>query len=174
MPLQIGYLDPNGHPRLKIRVTGTHPTAEATIEAMIDTGFTGFLMLPLVNALPLGLALFGTADFSLADDRVVTNFVAAGKVTVLHPESAPPEWVTESVEGAIVLGGGGALLGMEFIRKLDKLLLVGQGVMLIDNAEVLALAKRAAEAAEAGKGPMPPADTPGSPSKMDQSAKAVH
>src|ERR1035438_4514014 len=76
MSIQIGYLDDNGHPRITIRVSGTHPTASAVVEAMIDTGFTGFLMLPIAQALPLGLALYGTGNYTLADGSSVTNFLA--------------------------------------------------------------------------------------------------
>lgn len=38
----IGYLDDNGHPRVTIRITGTHPSAFADVDAMVDTGFTVF------------------------------------------------------------------------------------------------------------------------------------
>ena len=151
MSIQIGYLDDNGHPRLTIRVSGTHPTASAVVEAMIDTGFTGFLMLPIAQALPLGLALYGTGNYTLADGSSVTNFLAQGPVTVLTPTVVPVIGVSttpptpappaealpqETVNGIVVLGGDGALLGMEFIRSLDKLLLVGNVVMLVDNSMV--------------------------------------
>ena len=139
-PLLIGYLDGNGHPKLTIRVSGTHPTAYADMEAMIDTGFTGFLMLPLVQALPLGLPLYGTANYTLANGQTVTNFVAEGTVTILPPSQVPtgeelpvPSTFTETVRGAVVLGGDDALLGMEFIRGLDKLLIVGKIVALINQ-----------------------------------------
>src|ERR1039458_1600308 len=89
MSIQIGYLDSNGHPRLTVRVSGTHPTAHAVIEAMVDTGFTGFLMLPIAQALPLGLALYGTGNYTLADGSSVTNFLAQGPVTVLTPTVVP-------------------------------------------------------------------------------------
>jgi hypothetical protein len=152
MSIQIGYLDNNGHPRLTIRVSGTHPTASAVVEAMIDTGFTGFLMLPIAEALPLGLALYGTGNYTLADGSSVSNFLAQGTVTVLAPTVVPATAATgiasslptppseaiqpETVDGIIVLGGDGALLRMEFIRSLDKLLLVGSVVMLVDNSMV--------------------------------------
>lgn len=148
MSVQIGYLDSNGHPKLTIRVSGTHPTADAVVEAMIDTGFTGFLMLPIAQALPLGLALYGTGNYTLADGSMVTNFLAEGTVTIMPPTVSPiPPSSTlgpptlaglqpESVQGTIVLGGDSALLGMEFIRGLDKLLLVGKVVILVDNSTI--------------------------------------
>lgn len=85
MPLQLGYLDCNGHPRLKIKVSGTNPNIVAEIDAMIDTGFTGFLMLPLAQALPLGLVLYGTGDYTIADGSTVTNFLGKGTVTIVPP-----------------------------------------------------------------------------------------
>lgn len=88
MSALTGYFDANGHPTLTIRVAGTHPTTCLDIDALIDTGLTGFLMLPLLSALPPGLALYGTADYTLADGSSVTNFVAEGTITV--PATTPP------------------------------------------------------------------------------------
>jgi predicted aspartyl protease len=143
MPTQIGYIDQRGHPRLTIRVEGTNPSASADVEAMIDTGFTGFLMLPLAVALPLGLALYGTGDYTLADGTPVTQFLAQGKVTVLAPSQptligAVPTSLSEleTTEGMIVLGGDGALVGMEFIRSLKKWLIVGRMVALFDEPAI--------------------------------------
>jgi hypothetical protein len=139
MSLQVGYLDEQGHPTLAIRVTGTNPTAHLDVEAMIDTGFTGFLQLPVALALPLGLVLWAESEFCLADGSTVTWFMAKGSVA---PRSAPDSRAdaqgspAQSVEGLIVLGGDGALLGMDFLRGLDKWLLVGRSVFLIDDSEL--------------------------------------
>lgn len=81
MSIQVGYIDNDGHPKLRIQVEGTNPGVSTNIEAMIDTGFTGFLMLPISLALPLGLVLMGTGDYSLAGGTLITNFLAKGKVT---------------------------------------------------------------------------------------------
>jgi hypothetical protein len=98
-------------------------------------------MLPIAQALPLGLVLVGTGDYELADGNTVTNFLAKGKVTVQLPSNLsanppPPPFPPiepETVEGLIVLGGTGPILGMEFLRSLNKLLAVGVLVALIDN-----------------------------------------
>jgi hypothetical protein len=156
MPTQTGFLDANGHPRLKIIVTGTNAPASVEVEALIDTGFTGFLMLPLAQALPLGLVLYGTGDYTLADGSRVTNFLAKGSVKIPIPAAVavrppPPfELATqpESAEGIIVLAGTGALLGMEFLRALNKLLLVGSVVVLVDQAAIPGMPP-AAQAAQA-------------------------
>jgi predicted aspartyl protease len=74
MSMQMGYLDRNGHPRVTIHVRGTHPTEFIEIDVLLDTGFAGFLMLPITPALPLGLALYGTGDYSLADGSPITHY----------------------------------------------------------------------------------------------------
>jgi predicted aspartyl protease len=129
----IGFLDGNGHPRVTIRVSGTHPTAFTEVDAMIDTGFTGFLMLPIALALPLGLALYGTGDYILADGSPISCFLAEGTVGI-QAASHPP--VLEPVTGVVVLAGEDALLGMEFVRGLQKWLVIGSAVMLADPDSV--------------------------------------
>jgi hypothetical protein len=95
--------------------------------------------LPIAQALPLGLVLCAESEFALADGSLVTNFIAKGKVTTRPPTDSHTQAqpaAPETVEGFIVLGGEGALLGMEFLRSLDKWLLVGKAVFLIDTSEL--------------------------------------
>src|SRR5579872_7183683 len=115
MPVQVGYLDNNGHPRLKIHVSGSNPGTSLEVDALIDTGFTGFLMLPVAQAIPLGMTLLGTGDYTIANGATVTNFLAKGTITLkatqLPPGAvAPPPGVLEeeTTEGIIVLAGSGA------------------------------------------------------------------
>jgi predicted aspartyl protease len=144
MSAQIGYIDSNGHPRMTIRVRGTHLTEVAEPDALVDTGFTGFLMLPIAQALPLGLALYGTGDYNLADGSLVSCFLAEGTIEILplshFPEGAPthpvPVMKSEAVKGVIVIGGDSALIGMEFLRGLKKWLLVGRTVALVDGEHI--------------------------------------
>lgn len=148
MSLQVGYIDSNGHPRIKIVVSGTNSGAVADVDAMIDTGFTGFLMLPVAQALPLGLVLYGTGNYTLADGSEVTNFLAKGTVTVTPPDGMPPPpppfaLQSETVEGIIVLAGDSVLVGMEFIRNLEKVLVVGPLVLLLDIGSIPQIPKAA-------------------------------
>lgn len=145
MSIQIGYLDDSGHPRVKIRVSGTSSNF-TDVDALIDTGFTGFLMLPVALAMPLGLILSGTGDYVLANGEPVTNFLALGSVTIPSPSlnlqvksiATPTTPATlhepETVEGIILLAGEDTLIGMEFLRSLDKLLVVGKMVALVDHS----------------------------------------
>src|ERR1700729_3094190 len=89
MLAQIGYVDSNGHPRMTIRVRGTHPSEFADLDAFVDTGFAGFLMLPVALALPLGLALYGTGDYYLADGSPISCFLAGGTVEIRPPSEFP-------------------------------------------------------------------------------------
>jgi hypothetical protein len=148
MSLQVGYVDNDGHPRITIHIRGTHPTEVLEVDALVDTGFTGFLMLPVMQALPLGLALYGTGDYNLADGSPISCFLAQGTIEV-RPPSQPPSFVPpaqplpppagltvmqpETIEGVVVLGGDDPLVGMEFIRGLKKWLLVGSAVILVDD-----------------------------------------
>ena len=139
MSLQLGYIDSDGHPRLTIQIAGPDPTNFIVEDALIDTGFTGFLMLPESAAFALGIAPSGFGDYVLADDSIVTNPLGIATVTIQPPsifDNTPPSSTSvltpETIEGMVVMCGNGALVGMELLRNLDKYLLVGPVVALLD------------------------------------------
>ena len=129
MPLKIGYLDKNGHPNVKIRVWGIDSRFKQEFEAMIDTGFTGFLKLPITMALPLGLTLMGTGDSTLADGSKSPMLLTLGTVELDGQET----------NGVVALDSGGTpLLGMAFLRQcqhtLMAVILVAR-IILLTRAE---------------------------------------
>jgi predicted aspartyl protease len=149
MSTQIGYLDENGHPRITIHIRGTHPTEFVEVDALVDTGFAGFLMLPIAQALPLGLALYGTGDYTLADGSPISCFLADGAIEIRPPSRSSnvnvdspipfdttPVMQPETVTGVVVLGGEDPLVGMEFFKGLKKWLVVGSIVLLLDEASI--------------------------------------
>ena len=127
MAAKTGYLDNAGHPHIKIRVWGLSDKFGQEFEAMIDTGFSGYLSLPLVRAFPLALTLFGTTQYELADGSMSPKLLAHGSI----------DHEGEITSGLIALESNancGPLVGMEFLRQSKKMLLLGKGgVVLLDE-----------------------------------------
>lgn len=73
-----GIIRETGTPVVSLKVLGTR--GEITIEGILDTGFDGFLCLPIPLAISLGLDLIDTTDTELADGTVVEDeLVFAGQ-----------------------------------------------------------------------------------------------
>ncbi len=124
-PPWTGSFSKSGSPILKIKIGGPLPGSEQEFEAIIDTGFTGFVSMPIVQAFPLGLLLTGTTSVTLADGKSAYNLTAAGIVTVAG----------ESQTGIVLLQSSACdiLLGMDFLRKF------GRGVFIHQQAKIVAL-----------------------------------
>src|ERR1017187_10077262 len=125
-PVLIGYLEKSGHPSVRIAVHGILPDLKQEFEAMIVTGFTGFLMMPIMSACSLGLTLMGTSNYTLADGSTSAKLLALGTVLI---EGEP-------TTGVIVLESNqcGLLLGMDFLRRAKRSLTVSEkGVVLVDE-----------------------------------------
>ena len=75
-------------------------------EAIIDTGFTGGISIPLPQALPLGLVLFSTASFTLADGSKEATLLCAGIARVAQKERPATFSLTQ---------GNEILLGTDFL-----------------------------------------------------------
>lgn len=97
----------------KISVYGHSPQWSVPVEAMLDTGFTGFLSLPLTSCLRAGLILISTADYTLADGSTSSTLLCLGTITLEDGRK---------VTGAISVSfkSRDALLGMEFLNKLGE------------------------------------------------------
>lgn len=137
MQTWTGYFGKSGSPVLNIKVSGPF-TQGKDYEAILDTGFTGFLSMPLVQAISLGLILHGTTAISLADGSICYRLTARGMVKIGE----------ESEVGVVILepNSSEVLLGMAFLRLFKKAVLVSElGVALTPEQE---LAKIAAEASK--------------------------
>ncbi len=147
IPPWIGSLGSSGSPVLKIGIAG--PFSEPVeFEAVIDTGFTGFLSMPLIKAFPLGLILDGTTSVVLADGSESYNLVARGTVSVN----------AESKLGTILLEttGNEVLLGMDFLRRFKKALLISRSaVAMFDESLPVPTGSESTDDAE--QPPTPPA-----------------
>jgi predicted aspartyl protease len=137
MALWHGYFAKSGSPALKISIAG--PLSQPTeFEGILDTGFTGFISMPMIQAFPLGLVLKGTTTVVLADGSQSVNLTALGQVTIEgHSET-----------GLILLepSSNEILLGMGFLRLFKRTLFVSaNSVLLADDSEL----KKAAESIQA-------------------------
>jgi predicted aspartyl protease len=101
------YFDQDSQPRVSISVRGARTTV--TLEAVIDTGFDGFLCLPLTTAVELGLELGGAQWVELADGSVKRDLFFSGQAGFAGRPIQPVEIsLTESED---------ALVGVEFLAE---------------------------------------------------------
>ena len=119
-----GWLDPQGCPFTKIAIFPEgRPDVRREVEALIDTGFTGFAQIPFAIALSIGLSATGTMDLTFA-----------GGTT----EPTPVSWASIQLgpdirEGLVFLSDRSdeILVGVHFLRLFGTTLTfsVGSGVV---------------------------------------------
>jgi len=96
------HFDAFGHLRAEIEVKGA--AGSKVVSALIDTGFDGFLCLPIEIAIQLGLMLFAYEPFELADGSRKRELVFLGAAQFGEGPEAPVEIVlTESKDTLIGL-----------------------------------------------------------------------
>lgn len=100
-----GYFNDNEHPILEITVTGEDSQVE--IPALIDTGFDGYLSLPIPVAMSLGLKLIDSALITLADGSKKTELLFTTKVSLEGKESRARTFLT---------AGETALIGTQLLK----------------------------------------------------------
>jgi len=71
-----GYVDEYGEGRVRVGIIGRKKELE--VDAVIDTGFDGYLCLPLQTAIQLGLELCDTMKVELADGTIKKEMVFSG------------------------------------------------------------------------------------------------
>ena len=124
MPNVLGRYE-NGHAYVDFTLRGTKPQ-EIACAGLIDTGFTGFVQLPMQHAIALGLPLHGTISSTLADGRRVDSYtaVAIAELTGFRR----PGIVTLSTSANDIL------VGMEFLRTFGfGLYLTSEAVLLFQH-----------------------------------------
>lgn len=153
-PAVAGYLHKSGCPALKIRVWGVSETLAQEFEAIVDTGFSGFLSMPMVQAFPLGLVLFGTTKVVLADGSTDTKLTALGNIGLEGGLNKAGVIILETNISEI-------LVGVDFLNQFERsLVLFGERaipqalrsstkpLILIDNKLIHAVLDAIREAAE--------------------------
>lgn len=125
-PLSLGHYDKAGHACLKLHLRGVrHPAPGVEYEVMIDTGFSGFIQIPIVQAIALQLPLQGTQTLVLANGETVSTFTAM--VVATFGEKA-------HVGAASLTPSDIFLVGMGFLRQFDQALIISKdGIGLMDE-----------------------------------------
>ena len=106
MPGVEGYVDDQGQAIIEIAVGGSR--GEISLNAIVDTGFSGDVSLPTSTAVQLGLELCGSEIFELADGSRVEGLVFVGQLR-LGNEAREAEIVLSNSQEALV--GTGLLRG---------------------------------------------------------------
>ena len=120
---------PGRYDRGHAHVTFTLVEGDVSVDClgMIDTGFTGFLLIPVQYAISLGLTLEGTVTSMLADGRRLVNLSARCAVRINGYETT----------GTVLLDQGQSpmlLVGMEFLQQFKLgLLMTPSDVMLFET-----------------------------------------
>jgi predicted aspartyl protease len=160
--LILGSFDESGNAIVSIRVAGELGSRD--YPAVIDTGFSGFVALPLLEMIPLGLVTQGAANVMLGDGSVVPNLVAAGSVT----------FGGQTESGTILLDetSTDVLVGMAFLREFNLALILTSTVVLLyhqhETLEAVVSLMRAAPMGAPNTAPSSIAFTPGEGAMSNQ------
>ena len=144
-----GYFDPSGTPCLKIILRGALNPQGVEIEAVIDTGFTGFLSIPMLKAFPVGLPLTGTTPVTYANGVTGYKLTALGVIAV----------GTRAESGVVILEEGqcDTLLGMSFLRIFKaRLVMTKDNVALLEEDWIEQIQTAAAQQAAPPAAQLPP------------------
>lgn len=128
MAIWVGSFKGN-YPCITMQVTGTqgHP---AEITAVVDTGFTGFLLLSAERAAPLGLEPLATTTATLADGNVQNMQTAFANVGFADR--------TERGVATLAPQRVASLVGIDFLRKFKMALSVtATEVYLLDGSDLV-------------------------------------
>ncbi len=139
-----GAFDTTGSPTLRVTIAG--PVSAQEYVATIDTGFTGFVALPLTELATLGLKTESAAKVTLGDGSVVEDLVAQGSVALADKREAGAILVSDSKSSKDIL------IGMDFLRKFKLALIVTPTIVLLyDEAETLPAVMRIIRNAPVGQ-----------------------
>ena len=125
-----GDYDARGNACLAFHLCGVrHELPGVQYTGIIDTGFTGFLQIPLGVAFELALPLEGTTSVMLANGSTATKLTAAARATVCG----------QSRFGIVILEAASPeiLIGMDFLRRFDVALFVTRDLVGIVSEETL-------------------------------------
>lgn len=103
---------------IPITVNGQQGQATSVL-ALVDTGFTGELQLPITIAIPLGLRLDAVGTFEFADGRTAKKMLFSATITL--GTTTRPVTVSVVDSNTPLLGTGllhGCVLNIDFAKKM--------------------------------------------------------
>lgn len=100
----------NDQPKIVIKINGA-TGVPSEVEAIVDSGFNGYLQLPYVVAFPLGLVLSGIEQNMIADGSTSSHLVCTGQVCI---DGKCIDTTIDIVPANIVL------LGTKLLKELGK------------------------------------------------------
>lgn len=93
------FFDSRNHPKIKLAVSGAKQTS--FLEAILDTGFDGYLSLPISIAVTLGIELTAIVPVEYADGRTSQELVFSVKVDLGGKEELIPTTLTAGAEALV-------------------------------------------------------------------------
>ena len=90
------YFDENNHPKVNLIVGGRKK--KHLLKAVLDTGFDGYLSIPITIAVELGLELINIIRVQYADGRISNELVFAVNVELGGKSELVQATLTNSVE----------------------------------------------------------------------------
>lgn len=118
----ISGLDNENQVRVEVDVIGKYKTVP--YGAVLDTGFTGGLVLPIFVAVDIGLDKVGASTVTLADGSIMTvpTFLAQIKLG------------SKTIDVATIIMGSDILLGVEAIKNHRICISTGTGQVVVEDA----------------------------------------
>ena len=126
--LLLGTFDSDGNATINIRVNGNSGFKNYT--AILDTGFSGFVALPIFEMVELGLKIEGAANVTLGDGSTTVSHLSSGTITL----------GSQTETGTVVLDENSTdvLVGMALLREFKlALILTNSTVVLYDEHETI-------------------------------------
>lgn len=143
----------SGHPYIEVMVSADGKSG-SKFTALVDTGFSGFISVPVMTGSLLGLKAHTTAIYTLANGKPSDPIPLAFGYACLEGDAY--------VQGLICFGEHtSTIVGVDFLLRCGKVLMLGtKGVVMMDESEFLEIMKRAAELEKHAEQTNPPANTP--------------
>lgn len=117
----------NDQPVIGIEIQGVTGIAKK-INALVDSGFNGYLQIPFVEAFPLGLVLAGVQANTLADGSTSSHLVCKGKVCV---DGKCIDTTIDIQQANIVL------LGTKLLKELGKVFILDSAIGRVEIVDRL-------------------------------------